>query len=83
MDVAREQLDVDIANAERYRSMLEHLADAIKHLPTGQRRGETYQAEAMEALRYGAALAEDRRKNLEHVRAIYDFKAIDPGAVRG
>lgn len=72
-DVAREHLDADIDRAESTRTMLLHMADAIEN-GRQQRRGETYQDDAVEALRHGAELARDRKINLLHVAQVYDEK---------
>ncbi len=72
-DNARQQLDHDIDRADSTRKMLDHLADAIASGPK-QQRGETYQADAIEALRDGAAYARDRKINLLHVAHVYDGK---------
>jgi len=58
--------------------MLKHLADAIKHGPTQQRGGETYQDEAIDALLHGSELARDRKANLEHCAVVYDAKVNTP-----
>lgn len=78
MDLARQHLDADIQRADRTRSMLEHLADAVRNGPDQQRGGETYQDEAIDALKHGAALARRERANLRHVAALYDEKVNAP-----
>lgn len=77
MDVARQHLDVEIQRTESTRTMLKHLADAIEHGPS-QSRGETYQADAIEALLHGSELARDRVQNLKHCGRIYDAKVEAP-----
>lgn len=72
-DVAREHLDADIERAEHTRTMLLHMADAILN-GRPQRRGETYQDDAVDALRHGVELARDRKINLLHVAQVYDRK---------
>lgn len=72
-DVARDDLDRQIFEADTAGKMLTHLADAIDAGPA-QRGGETYQRDAIQALEYGAQLARDRKVNLLHVAYIYDAK---------
>lgn len=78
MDQARQHLNADIQRAERTRSMLKHLADAVLHGPDQQRGGETYQDDAIDALEHGALLAKRERENLEHVAVLYDAKVNTP-----
>lgn len=78
MDVARQHLDADIERADRTAKMLAHLADAIEHGPDRQRGGETYQEEAIDALKHGSTLARKERCNLIHVALIYDEKVSTP-----
>ena len=72
-DNARDQLDEDIQRADNTRSMLLHMADAIEH-GRPQKRGETYQTDAIDALTHGAELARDRKVNLMHVAHVYDAR---------
>lgn len=78
MDLARQHLDSDIERAERTRTMLNHLADAVRHGPDQQRGGETYQGDAIDAMLHGAELARDRKANLEHCAVVYDAKVNTP-----
>lgn len=78
MDVARQHLDADIERADNTAKMLAHLADAIEHGPDQQRAGESYQDEAIDALKHGATLARKERVNLIHVAMIYDEKVSRP-----
>lgn len=86
-DLARDQLDDDIAHAMRVEQMLLHLATVVeskveeskaegRNRKSGSRKTkrDTYPTDAEHALTYGAHLARRERENLEHVRAIYDGK---------
>ncbi len=74
VDVARTKLDEDIARVDETRSMLEHMADVIENEGPPQRGGETYKDDAVAALRHGAQIAAQSRKNLKAVAMIYDAK---------
>lgn len=69
-DVARDQLDHDIAYSIWAAQMCDYLATVAGSAPA--KRGNTKPEDAEEALLYAAKLCLAQRENLEHVRAIYD-----------
>lgn len=71
-DIARDQIDYEIAHAMRVEQMLLHLATVVQEAPKRRLKGETYPNDAEEALRFGAYLAHRERENWEHVRAFCD-----------
>ena len=69
-DVARDQMDNDIAYATWAAQMLGYLATVAGSKPS--KRGQTSPEDAEEALLYAVKLCEKERENWEHVRATYD-----------